>query len=483
MLAGLMAVGSPALVVVPEPGYGRRRGRRWRSLAWSHTVSTAYRFTPFELKLVPGSPTTYLYDGQPRQMTSRRRDRHGQERRRVARRRARARSTPATTARSSRRSSDCRCSPGRPTTAWALGDANAGNFRYLNHFFEINQAQSVGELREIQRAQPGRPVGEHDRRRLERRRLLLRRLGRAARDRREGGRLQHRARARHLRGARPAGARRLAVGMRVGHATPTRSSPASSGPGNLPKLFRGDYVTNSNDSYWLSNPEQPLEGFDRIIGDERTERSLRTRSGLVQVEQRLAGTDGWPGDRFTLQPAPGHGVRRTASTPASCGATSWPTFCEAQPDDDRARAGPVDVSEACPVLRAWDLHDDLDSRRRDPVPALREPRAGRGAGGRHAGPLHDPVRRQRRRPHAVRPEHRQPGRRAVVRRRGQRPARRRHPARRAAARLAVRAPRLASGSRSTAGRAAWACSTRSTSAGPAPARTPATRTCRTARAS
>ena len=25
-------------------------------LAWSHTVSTAYRFTPFELTLVPGSP-------------------------------------------------------------------------------------------------------------------------------------------------------------------------------------------------------------------------------------------------------------------------------------------------------------------------------------------------------------------------------------------------------------------------------------------
>ena len=36
------------------------------------------------------------------------------------------------------------------------------------------------------------------------------------------------------------------------------------------------------------------------------------------------------------------------------------------------------------MLRAWDLHDDLDSQRRDPVPPLREPRAGRGAGGRHA---------------------------------------------------------------------------------------------------
>ena len=39
-------------------------------LAWSHTVSTAFRFTPFELRLVPGSPTTYLVDGQPKQMTS-----------------------------------------------------------------------------------------------------------------------------------------------------------------------------------------------------------------------------------------------------------------------------------------------------------------------------------------------------------------------------------------------------------------------------
>src|SRR5207253_9986658 len=57
-----------------------------------------------------------------------------------------------------------------------------------------------------------------------------------------------------------------------------------------------DYVTNSNDSYRLSNPEHPLEGFSRIIGDERTERSLRTRSGLVMVEQQLSG-----GGRFTLQ--------------------------------------------------------------------------------------------------------------------------------------------------------------------------------------
>ncbi len=39
-------------------------------MAWSHTVSTAYRFTPFQHTLVPGAPTTYLYDGVPTKMTA-----------------------------------------------------------------------------------------------------------------------------------------------------------------------------------------------------------------------------------------------------------------------------------------------------------------------------------------------------------------------------------------------------------------------------
>ena len=58
-------------------------------------------------------------------------------------------------------------------------------------------------------------------------------------------------------------------------------------PQQLPSLIRDDYVTNSNDSYWLSNPAQPLEGFSPIIGAERTARSLRTRAGLVLVNEVL----------------------------------------------------------------------------------------------------------------------------------------------------------------------------------------------------
>ena len=52
------------------------------NLAWSHTVSTAYRFTPFELKLVPGDPHSYLYNGQPRRDDRRGRDGPGAQPRR-----------------------------------------------------------------------------------------------------------------------------------------------------------------------------------------------------------------------------------------------------------------------------------------------------------------------------------------------------------------------------------------------------------------
>src|SRR5207302_1294455 len=61
-------------------------------------------------------------------------------------------------------------------------------------------------------------------------------------------------------------------------------------PGMIPTLERRDFVENSNDSHWLTNPHHALEGFARVIGNERTERSLRTRLGILMIEQRLAGT-------------------------------------------------------------------------------------------------------------------------------------------------------------------------------------------------
>ena len=198
---------------------------------------------------------------------------------------------------------------------------------------------------------------------------------------------------------------------------------------------------NSNDSYWLSNPEQPLEGFDRIIGDER-DRARAAHAVGLRDGRGAAGRDRRPARQQVHAPASSRtSCSTTASTPASCGATSSRRSARPRPADDRVeRAGRRQRGVPGAARLGPARRPRLGGR--DPLPPLREPRARRGAGRGHARPLHDAVRLHRPGEHAARPEHRQPGGRAVVRGRGQRPAQRRHPARRAAARLAVRAARV-----------------------------------------
>ena len=86
-----------------------------------------------------------------------------------------------------------------------------------------------------------------------------------------------------------------------GAPTPTRSGPGVFGPANLPQEFRKDWVVNANDSYWLPNPKQPIEGYAGIIGCEQCERTLRTRMVYRYVLDRLAGTDGLAKDRKVSQ--------------------------------------------------------------------------------------------------------------------------------------------------------------------------------------
>ena len=51
----------------------------------------------------------------------------------------------------------------------------------------------------------------------------------------------------------------------------------------LPELERRDVLVNANDSHWLTNPDELLEGYSVLHGFERTPRSLRTRQNLVQA--------------------------------------------------------------------------------------------------------------------------------------------------------------------------------------------------------
>ena len=116
-------------------------------------------------------------------------------------------------------------------------------------------------------------------------------------------------------------------------------------PAEQPSLITDTYVSNSNDSYWLSNPNTRLEGFSPIIGNEQTTRSLRTRAGLVMVEEVIDS-----GEKFTQDK-----VKALLFNHRHYGAEllldEILEVCEGQ----------IKLEEACTILASWDRRQDIDS--------------------------------------------------------------------------------------------------------------------------
>tara|TARA_R110002072_G_scaffold301164_3_gene480246 strand:+ start:23958 stop:26282 length:2325 start_codon:yes stop_codon:yes gene_type:complete len=138
-------------------------------------------------------------------------------------------------------------------------------------------------------------------------------------------------------------------------------SPQSTIPGampadNMPRIRRDDYVHNANDSYWLSTPREPLEGYSPIIGAERSNVSLRTRAGLTFLEEALAS-----GNKLGPQD-----VQDMLFSHRHFGAELFLdqvlSLCDDVTEPVMFEENAVDVSPACDVLAQWDRRGDVDSR-------------------------------------------------------------------------------------------------------------------------
>jgi acyl-homoserine-lactone acylase len=128
------------------------------------------------------------------------------------------------------------------------------------------------------------------------------------------------------------------------------------GPDHLPQLFRRDYVGQFNDSYWLTSPRQPIEGLPRILGEERTQRSLRTRLGIGMLEDRIEAGN----SKFDLET-----VAELMFDNRNLGAEMvLKDLVHSCRDQPTARLGDADIrlDHACEVLADWDARVDLDSR-------------------------------------------------------------------------------------------------------------------------
>jgi acyl-homoserine-lactone acylase len=333
------------------------------TMAWSLTVSTAWPFTPYQLTLVRGHPTQYVYNGKPVAMTSQavtveeafaggtiRKLRH--------------------TVWYTRYGPVINGLEGMPLpwttqTAFALDDANAGSLRLLNHFLATDEARSVAQELSILKKYEGLPflntlAADSAGHALYADIMAIPDVtnAEAARcDTALGAQSFQQLGLPVLDGSRPS----CAWGTDRDSAV-----PGILGPAEEPTLRTSDFVENSNDSYWLANPAHPLTGYATIIGGTSppgTDIGLRARSALAMVTGRISGTDGLGPPGFTFQD-----MKNLMFSDIQYGALlvkpQLVKMCRAFPGGlaPTSTGGTIPVGNACNVLAAWNGREDIGSR-------------------------------------------------------------------------------------------------------------------------
>jgi len=144
------------------------------------------------------------------------------------------------------------------------------------------------------------------------------------------------------------------------------------GRSNLPFLIRNDYVANSNDSYWLSNPTQPLTGFSPLLrrrlspflgpnAVDGVPLLMRSRMGLTQISDRLSNKDQLGGNTFNLDNMQDV-VYGNRSYVAELVLDDVLADCTANPVMPLSNGNMVNATQACAVLSNWDRRNNLDSK-------------------------------------------------------------------------------------------------------------------------
>lgn len=301
-------------------------------LAWTHTVDTSQHFTLYRLQLDPKDPTRYLLDGRSlplvRQTIS------------VA-----VKAEDGSLSQVQRQVYSSRFGPvvqwpGRldwdSRTAYSLRDANLENTRVLQQWYQINRADSLATLQGSIGQLQGVPW-----------------VNTLAVD--QGGQALYLNQSvvpyvdQQLLDAcsNPQAQGRLVVldGSRSACAWKVDAQAAQPGifPARLlPSLQRSDFVQNSNDPAWMTNPAQPLTGYSPLVSRSDQPLGMRGRFALqrLQGKARLSIDD--------LQ-------RMVTDDEVYLASLVLPDLLQ------WCQGAAVDVQAVCSSLAAWNGKADLDS--------------------------------------------------------------------------------------------------------------------------
>ena len=301
------------------------------TIAWSHTVSTALRFTFFRLDLVPGNAMAYLVGDEERAI----------EAIEVA--------VETDAGIENRTVYLTHLGPvvAGPNTPWndqhvyVMRDVNYENYRTGDQYAAMQRSTDVTQLRQALADHQGAAFVNTiaadkaggalyaDMSAIPNVSVEL--IARCAVDQSAGARITT------LNGSDPSCDWQVDA---------SAAAPGLMPPSQQPSLITTTYAGNSNDSYWLSNPAMRLEGYSPIIGDENAQRTLRTRSGLKFIEEVLEA-----GDKFDQAT-----VENLLFSHRHYGAELFlDEVLEVCSDD-------ATLAEACAVLAYWDRQQTTESR-------------------------------------------------------------------------------------------------------------------------
>lgn len=335
-------------------------------VAWSHTVSDGNRFTAYKLTLTPGDPTSYVKDGVNEQIISE--DVTVEV----------AGGVPVTRKLWWSEYGPMLDFPGAgwtADTAITYRDANIDNDEFIGQYLDMNQAGSMEELKQAHEDHQAIPLFNTIATSADGQAWYADTAATPNLSPEAIAAYEERLKSDSLTKAAGESKAILLDGstsrddwVEVEGARDPGLVPYS----KMPQLTRGDYVFNANDSFWLANGDELIEGDYSILhGRQGTARSRRTRENLAMLTDRSATGSAGRNHKMTLDELAdaalfnGGYMARELLDPVVQRCTGVAVVDVAPIAGENGSAalpgGQVDLAEPCRVLTEWDGHYNVDS--------------------------------------------------------------------------------------------------------------------------
>ncbi|RUO72800.1 acylase [Idiomarina seosinensis] len=322
------------------------------NVAWTHTFSTANRFVVHQLELDPADDNnlTYLVDGEPKEMTTKTHQIQvnvggGQT------------ITLEKTSYHSEFGAIIKV-PGSPITwgvddfgkevAYAIYDANLPNYEVLDHWLAMNRARNIEEYRQSYIDYTGTVFNNA---------MAVDDDGDAFfTDGSSVPNISDDALAAWQDNQLLQG-----ISSTAGFPVMPGNSAMFKADGKMPfsrapSLLRTDFVQNSNNSYWLTNPAEPIDDVATLWGPTDNEQSWRSRLG-----QKMLAEGGSVDGKFTREDI-AEKLLSNRSFLAEEVLEPLLSLCERQGEQPVSTvAGEQNIKPACDVLAQWDGTMNKDS--------------------------------------------------------------------------------------------------------------------------